>query len=190
MARVMILTIGEGPLLRPVAAAVAKGASTHGNTVIKHEPGTAPKKLSRGLVQDLRGSVGVAIGSSLSPQPTEECLEALHRLTLATVTLEQLGVRVATSFTTLPQAEPSAAEAVDRMNRLLYRWGAVIVAPGYADAPEVTWMDNRPGIAAHPDHPAALRELSLDAAERQGRRLGTIVAVVGAAMDRPGGLQL
>lgn len=142
------------------------------------------------LIQDLRGSIGVAIGSSLLPQPTEECLEALQRLTLVAVALEQLDVRVATSFTTLPQAEPSAAEAVDRMNRLLYRWGAVVVSPGYADAPEVTWMDNRPGIAARHGRRATLRQVSVDAAERQGRRLGAMVALIGAAIDRPGGLTL
>ena len=155
-----------------------------------HDLGSAPNELSSVLIQDLRGSIGVAIGSSLLPQPTEECLEALQRLTLVAVALEQLDVRVATSFTTLPQAEPSAAEAVDRMNRLLYRWGAVVVSPGYADAPEVTWMDNRPGIAARHGRRATLRQVSVDAAERQGRRLGAMVALSGAPIDRPGGLTL
>jgi hypothetical protein len=51
-------------------------------------------------------------------------------------------------------------------------------------------MDNRPDTAVHPDHSAALRPVSLDAAERRGRRLGAIVAVIGATIDRPGGLQL
>ena len=76
------------------------------------------------------------------------------------------------------------------MDRLLYRWAAVVVSPGYADAPEVTSMDNRPGIAARHGRRATLRQVSVDAAERQGRRLGAMVALIGAAIDRPGGLTL
>jgi NAD(P)H dehydrogenase (quinone) len=131
----------------------------------------------------------VAIGSSLGASDTVTRLLSLYEQIAALFDPELLGIHVATTFTTLAKADPASAEAVDRMNGLLYRWGAVIVSPGYTE-PVVDWLDNRPGIETSPSGATAPAAASLSAAEHQGRRLGRLAGIVGADLAREARVEL
>jgi multimeric flavodoxin WrbA len=188
VAFVTVVTVGPGDLVGPAAQAVARGARGYGNRASVHlldrgEDGRVP-----GLADDLRDCVGVAIGSSLAPSETVARLLSLYDQTGADSNHELLGIRVATTFTTLAKADPASAEAVDQMNRLLYRWGAVIVSPGYTE-PLVDWLDNRPGIEPQPKEDTSLAAVSVSAAERQGRRLGRLANIIGRDLAREGTLE-
>jgi NAD(P)H dehydrogenase (quinone) len=178
VAFVTVVTVGSGDLLGQAAEAVARGARSYGNRASVHPLDRGEDSLPPGLADDLRDCVGVAIGSSLAPSETVTRLLSLYDQTGAESDRELLGIRVATTFTTLAKADPASAEAVDQMNRLLYRWGAVIVSPGYTE-PRVDWLDNRPGIEPEPKEETSLAPASVSAAERQGRRLGRLASIIG-----------
>jgi hypothetical protein len=190
MAYATIVTIGSGQLIEPLAQAVAEGADSYGTQVSTHHLDTVGDSLPAELIEDLGRSVGAAIGSSLAPDDTEAQMTAFNRLAMAAINPSELSVRVATSFTSLAKDDPAAGEAVDRMNRLLYRWGAVIVSPGYADGPVVDWLDNRPGVDMRAGDDTTLGAASVDAAKRQGRRLGALVGMIASAISRLERLQL
>ncbi len=181
MALVVVLAIGPGHLIGETAEAVARGARVYDNLANVHRLGPVDDGLSQALADDLRDCVGVAIGSSLTPPHTEERLNHLYELTGASRDHDRLGIRVATTFSSLAKDDPHSAESVERMNRLLYRWGAVIVSPGSVE-PVVDWLDNTPGIETRADENTALAPTSIAAAERQGRRLGSLVAIVARAL--------
>ena len=189
MALVTVVTIGSGQLLGHAAEAVARGARIHDNRATVHRADPTVEPLSPALAQDLRDCIGVAVGSSLTPADTEERLIKLYQLTGAAADHERLGIRVATTFTTLARDDPASAEAVDRMNRLLYRWGAVIVSPGNTE-PVVDWLDNAPGVETELDEDASLTAASVAAAERQGRRLGSLVGIIGQTLARQARVEL
>jgi NAD(P)H dehydrogenase (quinone) len=183
------VTVGPGGLIGQVAEAVARGAQSYGNRATVHLLDQGDDALPPGLAADLRDCVGVAIGSALGPSDTVARLLRLYEQTGAASDNERLGIRVATTFTTLAKADPASAEAVDQMNRLLYRWGAVIVSPGYSE-PVVDWLDNRPGIETPPKDDTTLTGASLVAAERQGRRLGRLASIIGKDLTREAKLEV
>jgi NAD(P)H dehydrogenase (quinone) len=189
MALVTVVTIGAGAPLGQAAEAVARGARVSGNVANVHEVDPDGESLSAALADDLRRCLGVAIGSSLPPAETEERLRRLYQLTGAAVDHDRIGIRVATTFTTLAKDDPSSAEAVDRVNGLLYRWGAVIVSPGNTE-PLVDWLDDTPGVEMQPGEDISLAVGSVAAAERQGRRLGSLVGIIENALARQARLNL
>jgi NAD(P)H dehydrogenase (quinone) len=186
---VTVVTVGPGELVGQAAEAVARGARNYGNRATVHLLDRAEGDLPAGLPEDLRNCVGLAIGSSLSPKDTVTRLVSLYEQTGAASDPNRLGIRVATTFTTLDKADPASAEAVDRMNRLLYRWGAVIVSPGYSE-PVVDWLDNRPGVETQLTEDTSLTAASVSAAERQGRRLGRLAEIVGKDLEGDARLRL
>lgn len=189
VALVTVMTVGPGELIGQAAEAVARGARSYGNEATVHALERSDDPLPPGLAADLRDCVGVAIGSSLGPAETVARLLSLYERTGAAGDPARLGIRVATTFTTLAKSDPESAEAVDQMNGLLYRWGAVIVSPGYTE-PVVDWLDSRPGIETQPTEDTSLTAASVSAAERQGRRLGRLVNIVGQDLDRQAAVRL
>ena len=189
MTQVTVVTVGPGNLIGQAAEAVARGARNYGNRATVHILDRGDDDLPPGLAVDLRDCVGVAIGSSLGPAETVDRLLSLYERTGAPNDHELLGIRVATTFTTLAKADPASAEAVDRMNGLLYRWGAVIVSPGYTE-PVVDWLDNTPGIETQPKEDTSLTAASVSAAERQGRRLGRLAGIIGQGLTRQATLDM
>jgi NAD(P)H dehydrogenase (quinone) len=189
MALVTVLAIGTGDLIGETAEAVARGARVHSNIATVHQLDPADDGLSQALADDLRDCVGVAIGSSLTPARTEERMTNIYELTGASSDHDRLGIRVATTFSSLAKDDPNSAETVERMNRLLYRWGAVIVSPGSVE-PVVDWLDNTPGIETRADENTALAPTSIAAAERQGRRLGSLVGIIARALAQQARLGL
>jgi NAD(P)H dehydrogenase (quinone) len=188
MALVTVVTLGPGELIGQVADAIARGALIHGNRATVHHLDRGDAALPSNLAADLRDSLGLAIGSSLGPAETVARLLSLYEQTGAAADNEQLGIRVATTFTTLAKADPASAEAVDQMNRLLYRWGAVIVSPGYIE-PVIDWLDNRPGVETPPKDDTTLTGASVSAAERQGHRLGRLAGIIGQSIARQATLE-
>jgi NAD(P)H dehydrogenase (quinone) len=190
MAFATVLTIGPGAPIEPLARALAEEADAFGADVGVHHLDTVGDTIPALLLEDLAQSVGVAIGSSLAPGETEAQMKILNRAARPAIDGTPITFRVATSFTSLAKDDPNAGDAVDRMNRLLYRWGAVIVSPSYADGPAVHWLDNRPGVGLRTGSATSPDSASLQAAARQGRRLATLTGMIGAEISRLERLQL
>ena len=185
MPHAVVLTIGADDLLSQFADALADGARIFDTEVTRRHLRSVEDGPPEEMVEDLRSALGLAIGTSLQPSEVEPEMAELHRLAYAKLPASEIHVRIATSFTSLSRGDHAAHQAVERMNRVLYGWGLVVVPPSY---PGIDEFDDRAGVETAGD--SVLAEASRRAAGRHGRRFGTAVGVWGTAMAHLGLLQV
>lgn len=197
--RVSVVYYSATGNVHSLAQAVAEGAESAGADVrLRRVEESAPKEavnaneawkqyaeevaptVETASLDDLEWSDGFALGAPTRYGSPASQLRNFLDTTGGLWAAGKLDGKVGTSFTSASTAHGGLESTILALNNTLYHWGSLILPLGYAADEHLMGFGNPYGASYVPNSSEEAHEVSIEAANIQGRRLAQFTAKIAA----------